>query len=61
MRRVETALFIVIGILMFVAVIQKIMIEALSLYIKENTEMPDKQTISKYSEKAVRKFFHIPN
>lgn len=46
---------------MFVAVIQKIMIEALSLYIKENTEMPDKQTISKYSEKAVRKFFHIPN
>lgn len=57
----KTALFIVIGILMLVAAIQKMMIEALSLYIKENTEIPDKQTISKYSEKAVRKFFHIPN
>ena len=57
----KTALFIVIGILMLVAAIQKMMIEALSLYIKENTEMPDKQTISKYSEKAVKKFFHIPS
>ncbi len=57
----KAALFIVIGILMLVAAIQKMMIEVLSLYIKENTEMPDKQTISKYSEKAVRKFFHIPS
>ena len=57
----KAALFIVIGILMLVAAIQKMMIEVLSLYIKENTEMPDKQTISKYSEKAVKKFFHIPS
>lgn len=57
----KAALFIVIGILMLVAAIQKMMIEVLSLYIEENTEMPDKQTISKYSEKAVKKFFHIPS
>lgn len=57
----KMALFIVIGILTLVVVIQKIVIEALSLYIKENGEKPDKQAVSEYSEKAVKKFFHIPS
>lgn len=57
----EKVLFIAIGILVIVVVIQKIEITALSLYIKENGKFPDGQTISKYSEKAVKKFFHIPS
>ncbi len=55
------ALLVVIGVLLVVVVIQKIMIEAFSLYIKENGKIPDEQTISKYSKKATKKIFHIPS
>ncbi len=55
------ALLVVIGVLLVVVVIQKIIIEAFSLYIKENEEIPDEQTISKYSKKATKKNFHIPS
>ena len=31
------------------------------IYIKDMGMTPDKETISKYSEKAAKKFFHIPS
>lgn len=39
----------------------KMTVDALSLYIKDMNIVPDKETVSKYSEKAAKKFFHIPS
>ena len=57
----KVALIIVIGILAIVVAVQKIVLEALTLYIREKGILPDNQTISQYSEKAIKKFFHIPS
>ena len=39
----------------------KMTLDALSLYIKDMNIVPDEETVSKYSEKAAKKFFHIPS
>lgn len=39
----------------------KMTVDALSLYIKDMGIVPDKDTVSKYSEKAAKNFFHIPS
>lgn len=56
-------LLLVICIIALLAVIcaMKVTMDALSLYIKDMGMTPDEETISKYSEKAVKKFFHIPS
>lgn len=54
-------LVICIIALLVVICAMKIMMDDLSLYIKDMGMAPDKETISKYSEKAVIKFFHIPS
>lgn len=41
--------------------ILKMMVDALSLYIKDTGEIPDKENVSQYSKRAVKKFFHIPS
>lgn len=52
-------LLLVICIIVLLAVIcaMKMTMDALSLYIKDMGMTPDKETISKYSEKAAKKFF----
>lgn len=57
----KVALVICIIALLVVICAMKIMMDALSLYIKDMGITPDKETISKYSETAVKKFFHIPS
>ena len=37
--------------------ILKMMVDALSLYIKDTGEIPDKENVSQYSKRAVRNFF----
>ncbi len=56
-------LLLVICIIALLAVVcaMKMTINALSLYIKDMGITPDKETISKYSEKAAKKFFHLPS
>lgn len=56
-------LLLVICIIALLVVIcaMKMTINALSLYIKDMGITPDKETISKYSEKAAKKFFHLPD
>lgn len=54
-------LIVCIAFLLVYIVILKIMIEAFSLYIKENSLIPSKELVSEYSKKAVKKFFHIPS
>ena len=53
----KVALIIIIGILAIVVAVQKIVLEALTLYIREKEILPDNQTISQYSEKAIKNFF----
>ena len=53
----KVALIIVIGILAIVVAVQKIVLETLTLYIREKGILPDNQTISQYSEKAIKNFF----
>lgn len=57
----KIALLICIGVLLIVICSMKMMIDALSLYIKDMGITPDKETISKYSEKAAKIFFHMPS
>lgn len=54
---------LVICLIILLAVIcnLKMEVDALSLYIKDMNIVPDKETVSKYSEKAAKKFFHIPS
>lgn len=54
---------LVICLIILLAVIchLKMAVDALSLYIKDMNIVPDKETVSKYSEKAAKKFFHIPS
>ncbi len=54
---------LVICLIILLAVIchLKMTVDALSLYIKDMNIVPDKETVSKYSEKAAKKFFHIPS
>ena len=60
-ENVKIALLICIGVLLIVICSMKMMIDALSLYIKDMGITPDKETISKYSEKAAKNFFHMPS
>ena len=39
----------------------KMTLDSLSLYIKDMNIVQDEETVSKYSEKAAKKFFHIPS
>lgn len=57
----KIALLICIGVLVIVICFMKMMIDALSLYIKDMGITPDKEIISKYSEKAAKNFFHMPS
>lgn len=57
----KTIMLVAIVVLMITVVIQKVMITALSLYIKDAVQELDKQVIAKYSENAVKKIFHIPS
>lgn len=50
---------IIIVSLVIVIIVQKAMINALSLYILENEKMPDKQILKKYSSKAIKKMLHV--
>lgn len=50
---------IIIVSLVIVIIVQKAMINALSLYILENEKMPDKQILKKYSTKAIKKMLHV--
>lgn len=52
---------VVVVILLVVIAIQRMEIAAYTLYIKDNDFVPDMKTIKKYSEKAAKRFFHIPN
>jgi len=52
-------LAIIIVSLVIVIIVQKAMINALSLYILENEKMPDKQILKKYSTKAIKKMLHV--
>lgn len=54
---------LVICLIILLAVIchLKMAVDALLLYIKDMNIVPDKETVSKYSEKAAKKFFHIPS
>ena len=56
-------LLLVVCIIALLAVIcaMKMTMDAFLLYIKDMGMMLDKETISKYSEKAAKKFFHIPS
>lgn len=60
-KSVKVVLAICIIVLMAVICAMKMTMDALSLYIKDMGMTPDKETISKYSEKAAKKFFHIPS
>lgn len=60
-KSVKVVLAICIIALLAVICAMKMTINALSLYIKDMGIAPDKETISKYSEKAAKKFFHIPS
>lgn len=55
----EIVLLIGIGVLIIVICSLKMTLDALSLYIKDMGITPDKETISKYSEKAAKNFFHM--
>ena len=57
----EIALVICIIALLAVICAMKMTMDALSLYIKDMGMTQDKETISTYSEKAAKKFFHIPS
>lgn len=57
----KVVLAICIIVLLAVICAMKMTMDALSLYIKDMGMTPDKETISKYSEKAAKKFFHIPS
>lgn len=39
----------------------KISCLALLMYIQETGVVPDKATITKYTERAIKKWFHIPS
>ena len=60
-ENVKIALLICIGVSLIVICSLKMTINALSLYIRDMGMTPDKETISKYSEKAAKNFFHIPS
>ncbi len=57
----EIALTICLVASLVVNCILKMMVDALSLYIKDTGEIPDKENVSQYSKRAVKKFFHIPS
>lgn len=57
----KIALLICIGVLLIVICFLKMTLDALSLYIKDMGIIPDKETISKYSKKAAKNFFHMPS